>query len=250
MGALKQTGTAANSDIAVSIYNVSSDQIDTPRVITKQDHTIVWRWDTAEAFGATAPDQNPSSLGTFAYNQRFPGQTYDAETGLNQNWNRDYNPRWGRYAESDPIGLKGGINTFAYGAADPTRSVDPTGKFVLVLPWIPPILEGLAYLGTAAGAAWAAHELTKPGCPPDKPCPPCKTVSGKVVTVGTIAYRFDPVPPGRPHHPYTGSHYNLYKANQYPSPKCDCFWQPVGAADGADGIPPPSGAIPLEPFAN
>jgi len=39
----------------------------------------------------------------FAYNLRFPGQYYDAETGLNQNWNRDYDPLVGRYVESDPL---------------------------------------------------------------------------------------------------------------------------------------------------
>ena len=93
VGALKQTGTPATSDIAVTLYNVSADHIATARVITKQDQTIVWRWDTAEAFGATAPDQNPSSLGTFTFNQRFPGQVFDSETGLFQNRNREYDAR-------------------------------------------------------------------------------------------------------------------------------------------------------------
>jgi RHS repeat-associated protein len=87
----------------------------------------VWRWDTAEAFGATAPDQDPSSLGTFAFNQRFPGQVFDSETGLFQNWNREYNARTGRYAQSDPIGLGGGINTYGYVSSNPLSSVDPLG---------------------------------------------------------------------------------------------------------------------------
>lgn len=95
MGALKQTGSAATSDIATTVYNVHADQIDTPRVITQQDETVVWRWDAAEAFGATAPDQNPTGARTFVYNQRFPGQVFDAETGLFQNWNRDYRAAWG-----------------------------------------------------------------------------------------------------------------------------------------------------------
>jgi RHS repeat-associated protein len=127
IGALKQTGTAAGNNIAVAIYNVYADQIDTPRVITQQDHQIVWRWDGAEAFGASAPDQNPNSLGTFAYNQRFPGQVFDSETGLNQNWNREYNARTGRYAQSDPIGLAGGINTYLYVGGRPTSRIDPLG---------------------------------------------------------------------------------------------------------------------------
>ncbi|MBC5785079.1 Ig-like domain repeat protein [Ramlibacter sp. USB13] len=127
VGVLKQTGTAANSDLAVTPYNVHADHLDTPRVITKQDHTIVWRWDAAEAFGATAPDQNPSGLGAFAYNQRFPGQVFDSETGLFQNWNRDYDARIGRYRQSDPIGLAGGINTFSYVEASPLSAIDPHG---------------------------------------------------------------------------------------------------------------------------
>jgi RHS repeat-associated protein len=49
-----------------------------------------------------------------AYNLRFPGQYYDAETGLNQNWNRDYDPLIAKYIESDPTGLRAGINTYGY----------------------------------------------------------------------------------------------------------------------------------------
>lgn len=127
VGVLKQTGSAANSDISTMVYNVHADQIATARVITQQDQTIVWRWDTAEAFGGTAPDQNPSSLGTFVYNQRFPGQVFDQETGLFQNWNREYNARQGRYIQSDPIGLDGGINTFAYVGGNPLMFTDPFG---------------------------------------------------------------------------------------------------------------------------
>lgn len=83
VGVIKQTGTAAGNDIAISLYNVSTDQIGAPRVITRQsDEAMVWRWDTAEPFGASAPDQNPSSLGTFSFNQRLPGQVFDAESVL------------------------------------------------------------------------------------------------------------------------------------------------------------------------
>jgi RHS repeat-associated protein len=131
VGVMVQTGTAGASNIAVSLYNVSTDQIGAPRIITRSsDEAIVWRWDSAEAFGATAPDQNPNNLGTFTFNLRLPGQVFDAESGLFQNWNREYNPRVGRYMQSDPIGLEGGINTFAYVGGDPLRLADPTGLAV------------------------------------------------------------------------------------------------------------------------
>lgn len=129
VGAMKQAGSAATSDVAVTLYNVHSDHIDTPRVITRQDQTIVWRWDAAEAFGATSPDQNPTGLGAFAFNQRFPGQVFDAETGLFQNWNREYDPTIGGYIQSDPIGLAGGINTYGYVNGDPISGFDPDGLY-------------------------------------------------------------------------------------------------------------------------
>jgi RHS repeat-associated protein len=65
-----------------------------------------------------------------AYNLRFPGQYYQSETGLNQNWNRDYDPQVGRYVESDPIGLLGGVNTYAYALNNPIRYIDLNGREV------------------------------------------------------------------------------------------------------------------------
>lgn len=64
---------------------------------------------------------------TVAYNLRFPGQYYGLETGLNQNYHRDYDPAVGRYIESDPLGLKAGVNTYGYVGARPTMRVDPLG---------------------------------------------------------------------------------------------------------------------------
>lgn len=128
VGVLKQTGSAGSSNIAVSVYNVDTDHLSAPRIITRQsDNAIVWRWDSAESYGGSAPDQNPNGLGAFSYNQRFPGQTFDQETGLFQNWHRDYNPRIGRYMQSDPIGLAGGINTYSYVEGNPLMLSDSEG---------------------------------------------------------------------------------------------------------------------------
>ncbi|MEF9387337.1 RHS repeat domain-containing protein [Ralstonia solanacearum species complex bacterium KE056] len=109
-------------------YYIYADQIDTPRVITDTNNLMVWRWDQTDPFGATLPDENPTSLGAFKYNLRFPGQVYDAETGKHYNANRDYDPAGGRYVQSDPIGLNGGQwSTYAYVGGNPISYRDPRG---------------------------------------------------------------------------------------------------------------------------
>ena len=57
----------------------------------------------------------------------LPGQYYDTETGTHYNYFRDYDPSIGRYMESDPIGLRGGLNTYSYTYQDPIRRSDPQG---------------------------------------------------------------------------------------------------------------------------
>jgi RHS repeat-associated protein len=67
-------------------------------------------------------------LASVTNNLRFPGQYYDVESGLTYNMMRDYDPSLGRYIQSDPIGLEGGINSFSYAESNPINGVDLLGQ--------------------------------------------------------------------------------------------------------------------------
>jgi RHS repeat-associated protein len=102
-------------------YFVHNDHLGTPQKITDQTQEIVWDA-TYKPFGevevATAEIEN---------NIRFPGQYSDEETGLHYNYFRDYDPSTGRYVESDPIGLRGGLNTYGYVGGNSINTSDPLG---------------------------------------------------------------------------------------------------------------------------
>ena len=75
-----------------------------------------------------------AAVGTITNNLRFPGQYYDAESGLNYNMMRDYDPTLGRYVQADPIGLLGGVNLYVYIQNQPVRRFDQTGTLMNVSP--------------------------------------------------------------------------------------------------------------------
>ncbi len=109
------------------LYYIFTDHLSTPRVITDINNTTVWSWHS-EPFGITAANDDPDQDGTkFTFNHRFAGQYYDSETGLHYNYFRDYDPATGRYPQSDPIGLAGGLNTYAYVGSNPLSYIDPLG---------------------------------------------------------------------------------------------------------------------------
>ncbi len=130
---------SASNPVQIDIYYVHADHLGTPRAISRPaDNVILWRWDNIEPFGDNAANENPFGLGTFKYGLRFPGQYYDAETGTHYNYKRDYDPAVGRYSQSDPIGLRGGLNGYGYVGGNPLSYLDPNG--LLRCQWVGPVL--------------------------------------------------------------------------------------------------------------
>ncbi len=123
-------GLLARLESAQSLHFLEPDHLGAPRVvIDAAQNTAIWVWDIkGEVFGNSPPNEDPDGNAIqFKLDMRFPGQLYDAASGLNQNWYRDYDPATGRYVESDPIGLNGGISTYGYVLGNPMIRIDPLG---------------------------------------------------------------------------------------------------------------------------
>ncbi|WP_143494865.1 MULTISPECIES: RHS repeat-associated core domain-containing protein [unclassified Pseudomonas] len=109
-----------------NIVFLHSDYMNTPRLASTHQG-IVWSW-SSDAYGASVPNEDVSGSGKLTHIPlRFPGQIYDEETRLAYNYHRDYDQNLGRYVQSDPTGLSGGLNTYNYGGGNPINNIDPDG---------------------------------------------------------------------------------------------------------------------------
>ena len=138
--------TLRPSGSSVAIYYVVTDQLGAPREIVRpSDYALMWTWFSGP-FGVEAPNEIPQGIGTFVSDLRLPGQIAGSWGSTYQNNQRDFDPASGRYMESDPVGLRAGVNTYAYVLNSPLSLVDPLGlrpltqcEKDLLRPYIPQI---------------------------------------------------------------------------------------------------------------
>ncbi len=178
-------------------YFYSNDHLGTPQLLTDASGQIVWKG-RAEAFGKTTVD----AASTVTNNLRFPGQYFDAETGMHYNYFTDYEPTGGRHVQSDPIGLRGGMNGYVYVLDDPLRLLDAHGLHPAAGAWALTVL-GKCLLGCATAVAgkcamccWGVCEgdpKVIPSC--GRKCEPGPCTFFKSCASGCIGALLTPTPP-------------------------------------------------------
>ncbi|KTS78562.1 hypothetical protein NS274_06370 [Pseudomonas oryzihabitans] len=135
----------------VSYFGTS--HLGTPEVAFDKRGTLTWQA-SAQAFGSTRVSRslidNPL---------RFPGQYWDAETGLHYNYFRDYDPQTGRYVQGDPIGLAGGLNAYGYVRGNPLSASDPLGLCGPLTPLCILAVEAVGGSATTATVAASGNSL-------------------------------------------------------------------------------------------
>ncbi len=169
-------GPAGATDVAY----LHTDHLGTPQAMTDAGAQLLW-WRDQTPFGQTV------DTGGFSQTPiRFPGQFADDESGLHYNYFRDYDPALGRYVQSDPIGLEGGLNTYGYVRGNPLRYKDPFGlqeAGVLTCPAGGPLNPVCVASVVATACKWiiiggVSILLSSDSCD-DESCPAYTDIEGK-----------------------------------------------------------------------
>ncbi len=142
------------TNAAGAYFYYHNDHLATPQSMTNDSGVVVWSA-RYTAFGQAVVDV----ASTVENNLRFPGQYFDAETGLHYNINRYYDPQTGRYTQTDPIGFAAGdANLYRYVFNNPINLTDSSGEFALIFPVV-----GITVVTMVAIVAWHTYATSSAG---------------------------------------------------------------------------------------
>ncbi|MDO1530470.1 RHS repeat-associated core domain-containing protein [Fulvimonas sp. R45] len=136
---------------ASTISYITADQLGTPRAIADGSGTAFWQLPYQ---GNAFEELLPASSTGYVYNLRSAGEYYDTETGLDSNGYRTRDPGTWRFLQSDPLGLGGGVSTYATVGSNPLGNIDPLG-----LQTLPPSTYSIDWTKPETRSAFAQYAL-------------------------------------------------------------------------------------------
>ncbi len=159
------------TEMGVVLSYLHADHLGRPAFATDSSGEIIWDGGITTPFGLEI-----ETMGALTQNLMFPGQYKDEETGFYHNWHRTYDPTLGRYLQSDPIGLAGGLNRYAYVGGNPVSWVDPDGQTAIPFSEVTGLMTEemrlrpfrgknpywMGGLFVGATGAWLYHNMTLP----------------------------------------------------------------------------------------
>lgn len=117
----ERIGATPQEAIDERFFAIVTDLVGTPTELIDESGEVAWRT-RSTLWGTTTWTSDATAYTPL----RFPGQYFDAETGLHYNYFRYYDPSGAQYLSSDPLGLAPGPNPTSY-VHNPHTWADPWG---------------------------------------------------------------------------------------------------------------------------